>query len=63
MKQSIIDKFMSKKGLYASFWIIGIFMITVLIYITANLSKEVPPLPQTVSSEEGEVLYTKRDII
>ncbi|MCD6354108.1 MAG: cbb3-type cytochrome c oxidase subunit I [Prolixibacteraceae bacterium] len=42
MKQSLLDKFMSKKGLYTSFWIIAIFMVTILVYYTANLHKEVP---------------------
>lgn len=63
MTKSLIDKFMSKKGLYACFWIFGIFMITILIYFTANLSKEVPPLPEKVQSQKGEILYTKKDII
>ncbi len=60
---SIVDKLMSKRGLYASFWIIGIFMITILIYFTANLAKEVPPLPKKVVSINNEVLYTYDDIV
>ncbi len=63
MHKSIIGKFMSKKGLYASFWMISIFMVTILIYYTANLAKEVPPLPKQVVSVEGEVLYTYDDIV
>lgn len=63
MKENLLDKFMSKKGLYASFWIIGIFMVTILVYYTANLQKEVPPLPEVVQSASGEVLYTKDDIV
>ncbi len=62
MLSKTLEGFMSKKGLYWSFWIIGIFMVTVLIYFTANLAKEVPPLPQTVKSQSGEVLYTYADI-
>lgn len=63
MKESLLDKFMSKKGLYTSFWIIALIMVSMLIYYTANLQKEVPPLPQTVHSESGELLYTLDDII
>lgn len=61
--QSLLDKFMSKKGLYTGFWIIALFMVTMLIYYTANLQKEVPPIPQTVKSESGEVLYTYDDVV
>lgn len=60
---SLMDKIISKKSLYASFWIISIFMVTVLIYFTANLAKEVPPLPKQVVSVQGEVLYTYDDIV
>jgi nitric oxide reductase subunit B len=63
MKQSLLDKFMSKKGLYTSFWLIAIFMVSALIYFTANLQKEVPPIPQTVKSTSGEVLYTYDDVV
>ena len=63
MGESIISRFMSKKSLYASFWIVSIFMVTILIYFTANLAKEVPPLPKQVSSVNGEVLYTYDDIV
>lgn len=59
---SILDKMMTKKGLYASFWIIGIFMVSILIYFTANLAKEVPPIPEKVVSAHGEVLYTYDDV-
>ncbi len=61
-KMSLLDKFLSRKGLYASFWAIGIFMVTMLIYYTANLAKEVPPIPQKVVSSSGEVLYTFDDV-
>ena len=63
MKKSILDRFMSKKGLYTSFWFIAIFMVTALIYFTANLQKEVPPIPQQVKSQSGEVLYTYDDVV
>lgn len=63
MSLSLMEKIMSKKSLYASFWIVSIFMVTILIYFTANLAKEVPPLPKQVVSVEGEVLYTYDDIV
>ena len=63
MKQTLLDKFMSKKGLYTSFWLIAIFMVTALIYFTATLQKEVPPIPQEVKSQSGEVLYTYDDVV
>lgn len=62
-KQSLLDKFMSRKGLYTSFWIIALFMVTMLIYYTANLQKEVPPIPKTVKAVNGEVLYTYEDVV
>lgn len=63
MKQSLLDKFMSRKGLYTAFWIIALIMVTMLIYYTANLQKEVPPIPQEVKSVSGEVLYTYDDVV
>lgn len=63
MLSRALEGFMSRKGLYGAFWIIGIFMVTVLIYFTANLAKEVPPLPQIVKSQSGELLYTYDDIV
>jgi nitric oxide reductase subunit B len=62
MKKSLLDKFMSKKGLYASFWFIAIFMVTALIYFTANLQKEVPPIAKVVKSVSGEFLYSYDDV-
>jgi nitric oxide reductase subunit B len=62
MKESFLDKFMSKKGLYTSFWLIAIFMVTALIYFTANLQKEVPPIAKEVKSVSGEILYTYDDV-
>ena len=58
-----IDKLLTRKGLYTAFWVLGIFMVSALIYFTANLAKEVPPLPERVTTTEGEVLYTVDDIV
>ncbi len=63
MTPSLLDRLMSRKGLYAAFWVVGIVMVTVLIVFTANLQKEVPPIPEKVVSESGEVLYTYDDIV
>ncbi len=63
MKETLLDKFMSKKGLYTGFWIIAIFMVTILIYYTATLQREVPPIPKVVKSESGQVLYTYDDVV
>ncbi|MHB9054589.1 MAG: cbb3-type cytochrome c oxidase subunit I [Paludibacteraceae bacterium] len=63
MEQSFLDKFMSRKGLSSAFWIIALIMVSALIYYTANLQKEVPPIPQQVKSESGEVLYTYDDVV
>ena len=63
MKETLIDKFMSRKGLTTGFWIIALFMVSILIYYTANLQKEVPPIPKTVSSVSGEKLYTYEDVV
>lgn len=63
MKQNFLDKFMSRKGLTASFWTIALIMVSALIYYTANLQKEVPPLPKTVKSVSGELLYSYDDIV
>ena len=63
MKQTFLDKFMSRKGLSSAFWTIALIMVTVLIYYTANLQKEVPPIPQQVKAESGEVLYTYDDVV
>ncbi|MFW2380087.1 hypothetical protein ACN4FV_11140, partial [Aliarcobacter butzleri] len=58
MSLSRKEKVMSEKSLYASFWNGSIYMVTRLIYFTAKLAKEVPPLPKQVVSVEGELLYT-----
>ena len=63
MKETLLDKFMSKKGLYTSFWFIAIFMVSILIYFTATLQKEVPPIPETAKSVSGEILYTYDDVV
>ena len=63
MKETFLDKFMSRKGLYTSFWFIAIFMVVALIYFTANLQKEVPPIPKEVKSVNGELLYTYDDVV
>ncbi len=63
MKQTLLDRFMTKKGLYTGFWFIAIIMVSALIYFTATLQKEVPPIPKEVKSESGEVLYTYDDVV
>ncbi len=62
MKDSILDKFMTTKWLAWTFWTIVVVMVTALIFYTANLGKETPPIPQEVVSEQWEVLYTYDDI-
>ena len=54
---------MSHKGLYAAFWISGIVMVTALVVFTANLQKDVPPIPEQVVSASGETLYTHDDVV
>ncbi len=63
MKETLLDKFMTRKGLYTGFWIIALFMVSILIYYTANLQKEVPPIAKDVKSASGEVLYTYNDVV
>jgi nitric oxide reductase subunit B len=63
MKESWLDKLISRKGLYVTFWTIGIVMVVALIVFTANLVKEVPPIPQKVVSASGETLYTYDDVV
>lgn len=58
-----LQKFTEQKTLQKAFWIIAILMSTILIYFSANLGKEVPPLPAMVKSSNGEVLYTQQDIV
>ncbi|RKZ17041.1 nitric oxide reductase, partial [bacterium] len=63
MTPSLLDRLLTRKGLYAAFWVVSIIMVTTLIVFTANLQKEVPPLPQKVVSAAGETLYTYDDIV
>ncbi len=63
MKKSLLDRFMSRKGLYTGFWIIALIMVSMLIYYTANLQKEVPPIPAEVKTQSGELLYTYDDVV
>jgi nitric oxide reductase subunit B len=63
MAPSLLDKMMSKKGLYTGFWSVAIVMVVALIVFTANLAKEVPPIPQHVVSADGEALYTYDDVV
>ena len=60
---SWLDKLMSRKGLYTAFWVTAIVMVALLIFYSANLVKEVPPIPRVVQSASGDVLYTHDDII
>ena len=63
MRESFLDRLMSRKGLYVGFWVIAIIVVTALVIFTANLAKEVPPIPREVRSASGEVLYTGKDIV
>ena len=63
MNPSWLDKLLSRKGLYTAFWTVAIFMVVILIVFTANLAKEVPPLPAQVVDHQGNVLYTYDDIV
>jgi len=63
MNESWLDKLMSRKGLYTAFWIVGIIMVTALVVFTANLQKEVPPIPERVVTASGETLYTYDDVV
>jgi len=62
-KSNLLDKFMSQKGLYTSFWITAIVMVTMLIIYTSRLAKEVPPIPQVVKSTDGQIIYTYDDVV
>jgi len=63
MNGSWLDRLMSRKGLYTAFWVVGIIMVTTLMIFTANLPREVPPIPREVVSASGELLYTHDDIV
>lgn len=61
--EQFLQNFSEKKALKRAFWIIAILMSTILIYFSANLGKEVPPLPSVVKSSDGKILYTQEDIV
>ncbi len=63
MTPSLLDRLLSRKGLYASFWVSALIMVSILIFFTANLQKEVPPIAEKVVSESGETLYTYDDVV
>ncbi len=63
MKENILDRLMSKKGLYVGFWSIAIIMAVTLIGLSAYMVKEVPPIPQTVRTEDGRTLYSGEDVV
>ena len=61
-KESFLDKVMTTKWITWAFWSTVVIMVSALIFYTANLDKETPPIPKEVISENGEVLYTADDI-
>jgi nitric oxide reductase subunit B len=63
MNPSLLDRLLSRKGLYTAFWTVAIVMVAALIIFTANLAKEVPPIPARVVSADGQVLYTDTDVV
>jgi len=63
MNPSWLDRLLSRKGLYTAFWTVGIIMVAALIFFTANLAKEVPPIPREVVSASGQKLYTHDDVV
>ncbi len=63
MTQTLLDHLLSRKGLYVAFWVVGIIMVSILIFFTANLQKEVPPIAAKVVSASGETLYTYDDVV
>lgn len=63
MNPSWLDRLLSRKGLYTAFWTVAIFMVAALIIFTANLAKEVPPIPAQVVAADGQVLYTYDDVV
>lgn len=60
---SILDRIFQKKSMFVIFWTIAIVMVSALIYYSATLVKEVPPIPKKVMAKDGEVLYTGKDIV
>jgi nitric oxide reductase subunit B len=63
MKPSLLDRLLSRKGLYTAFWTVAIVMVAALVIFTANLAKEVPPIPARVIGTGGQTLYTGEDIV
>lgn len=59
---SFLERMLTRKSLFAAFWGTAIFMVTILVYYTANLAKEVPPIPAVVASG-SETLYTDADVV
>jgi nitric oxide reductase subunit B len=59
----LLDRIFEKKRLFVVFWTIAIVMVAALIYYSATLIREVPPIPQKVVAVDGTVLYTKEDVI
>ena len=60
---TLLDRLISRKGLYVAFWVIGILMVAALMFFTSRLVKEVPPIPEAVKSASGELLYTYDDVV
>ncbi len=60
---NLMDRFFEKKNMYITFWFIAIVMVAALIYYTAILMREVPPIPEQVVSSDGTVLYSRSDVI
>lgn len=58
-----MEKVFQRKNLFIAFWVIAIFMVVALVYYSATLIREVPPIPQQVTDESGNILYTGQDII
>ena len=61
--ETFFDKLMSRKKLFTAFWLSAIVMTAALVYYSATLIKEVPPIPKEVKSADGEVLYNYNDIV
>ena len=61
-KESLLDKMMTTKWITWWFWTTVVVMVSALIFYTANLGKETPPIPDQVVSVNGEVLYNSGDI-
>ncbi len=63
MIENLFERLMTRKGLYTAFWFVAIIMVVALIVFTANLQKEVPPIPAKVVAEDGTALYTYDDVV